>query len=125
MSPARLGVRPVNDEAVSAVAGGVMPLFDHEGRFPVACPGHGSRTAAGGTYPPELLPPVFASLGHFMPMRYSIEAFRISISGGLMSRFWFDVTLLALLLVSAIALLLIVVHRRRRFSMKDLHPPFG
>ena len=82
-------------------------------------------TAAGGTYPPELLPPVFASLGHFMPMRYSIEAFRISISGGLMSRFWFDVTLLALLLVSAIALLLIVVHRRRRFSMKDLHPPFG
>lgn len=42
-----------------------------------------------------------------------------------MSRFWFDVTLLALLLVSAIALLLIVVHRRRRFSMKDLHPPFG
>ncbi|HMR13389.1 MAG TPA: YhgE/Pip domain-containing protein [Arachnia sp.] len=82
-------------------------------------------TAAGGTYPPELLPPVFASLGHFMPMRYSIEAFRIAISGGLMSRFWFDVTLLALLLVSAIALLLIVVHRRRRFSMKDLHPPFG
>ena len=60
-----------------------------------------------------------------MPMRYSIEAFRIAISGGLMSRFWFDVTLLALLLVSAIALLLIVVHRRRRFSMKDLHPPFG
>ncbi len=82
-------------------------------------------TTAGGTYPPELLPPVFASLGHFMPMRYSIEAFRIAISGGLMSRFWFDVTLLALLLVSAIALLLIVVHRKRRFSMKDLHPPFG
>lgn len=35
-SPARLGVRPVKGEALSAVAGGVIPLFDHEGRFPTA-----------------------------------------------------------------------------------------
>ncbi|MFT3888259.1 MAG: YhgE/Pip domain-containing protein [Arachnia sp.] len=81
-------------------------------------------TAAGGTYPPELLPPFFAALGHFMPMRYSIEAFRIAISGGTMNRFVLDVALLALLLVSAIGLLVLVVHKRRRFSMKDLHPPF-
>ncbi|MBK7822260.1 MAG: YhgE/Pip domain-containing protein [Tessaracoccus sp.] len=82
-------------------------------------------TAAGGTYPPEMLPPFFASLGRFMPMRYSIEAFRIAISGGLMSRFVLDVALLALVLLSSVVLLLVVVHRRRRFSMKDLHPPFG
>lgn len=82
-------------------------------------------TAAGGTYPPELLPPFFQALGPFMPMTYTIDAFRIAISGGLMSRFVRDVVLLVVLFASCIGLLMLVVHRRRRFRMNDLHPPLG
>ncbi len=80
-------------------------------------------TAAGGTYPPELLPPFFAAIGHFVPMSYSIDAFRIAISGGLMSKFIRDIALLATLFFSCMALLVLVVHRKRRFTVKDLHPP--
>ncbi|AQP48625.1 hypothetical protein BW730_15055 [Tessaracoccus aquimaris] len=80
-------------------------------------------TAAGGTYPPELLPPFFAAIGHFVPMSYSIDAFRIAISGGLMSKFVRDLALLATLFFSCMALLVLVVHRKRRFTVKDLHPP--
>lgn len=80
-------------------------------------------SSAGGTYPPELLPPLFATIGQFMPMTYSIDAFRIAISGGLMSKFFLDVGLLVVLFASCIGLLMLVVHRRRRFSMSDLHPP--
>ena len=81
-------------------------------------------SSAGGTYPPELLPPLFATIGHFMPMTYTIDAFRIAISGGLMTKFVRDIALLAVLFGSSIGLLMLVVHRRRRFSMTDLHPPF-
>ena len=82
-------------------------------------------TAAGGTYPPQLLPPFFATIGHFMPMTYTISAFRIGISGGLMGNFARDAALMVFLFCSCMALLVLVVRRRRRFSVKDLHPPFG
>ena len=82
-------------------------------------------SSSGGTYPPELLPPFFAAIGHVMPMTYTIDAFRIAISGGLMSKLARDAFLMVVLLVSCLALLVVVVHRRRRFSEKDLHPPFG
>ncbi len=82
-------------------------------------------TAAGGTYPPELLPPFFAAVSHFVPMTYSIDAFRIAISGGQMGRFARDIALLVALFVSSMGLLLVVVHRRRRFRITDLHPPLG
>ncbi|MFT3876264.1 MAG: YhgE/Pip domain-containing protein [Propioniciclava sp.] len=82
-------------------------------------------TAAGGTYPPELLPPFFASIGHLMPMTYTIDAFRIVISGGLMSSLVRDLTLMGVLAASCLALLVLVVHRKRRFSMTDLHPLLG
>jgi len=82
-------------------------------------------TAAGGTYPPELLPPFFAAISHVVPMTYSIDAFRIAISGGLMTRFVRDIALLLVLFASSMALLVFVVHRRRRFRITDLHPPLG
>ncbi|WP_197511028.1 YhgE/Pip family protein [Tessaracoccus coleopterorum] len=82
-------------------------------------------TAAGGTYPPELLPPFFAAISHAVPMTYSIDAFRIAISGGLMTRFVRDIALLLVLFGSSMALLVLVVHRRRRFRITDLHPPLG
>lgn len=82
-------------------------------------------TAAGGTYPPELLPSAFAALSPFMPMTYTIDAFRIAISGGLMSRFLRDVVLMLAFFVSCLTLLVLVVRRRRQFRMTDLHPPLG
>ncbi len=82
-------------------------------------------SSSGGTYPPELLPPFFSTIGHFMPMTYTIDAFRICISGGLMPKLARDALLMVVLLVSCLALLVAVVHRRRRFTPKDLHPPLG
>lgn len=79
-------------------------------------------TAAGGTYPPELLPPFFAAISHFVPMTYSIDAFRIVISGGLMSKLVRDLVLLSSLFVCCMGLIVFVVHRRRRFRIKDIHP---
>lgn len=81
--------------------------------------------SAGGTYPPELLPPFFANLSHVMPMTYTIDAFRIAISGGLMDKFWRDIILLLLLLASCVTLLVLVVRSKRRFRLSDLHPPLG
>ena len=82
-------------------------------------------SSSGGTYPPELLPPFFAAIGHVMPMTYTIDAFRICISGGLMSKLARDAVLMLILLVSCVGLLVLVVHRRRQFTTKDLHPPLG
>ena len=82
-------------------------------------------SSSGGTYPPELLPPFFATIGHVMPMTYAIDAFRICISGGLMSKLARDAALMVALLVSCVGLLVVVVHRRRQFTAKDLHPPLG
>lgn len=82
-------------------------------------------TSAGGTYPPELLPPFFAAIGHVMPMTYTIDAFRIAISGGLMSKFLRDLLLMGVLYASCLALLVMVVHAKRRFRVADLHPALG
>lgn len=82
-------------------------------------------TSAGGTYPPELLPPFFSALGQVMPMTYTIDAFRICISGGLMDKLARDVALMVVLLGSCLGLLVAVVHSRRQFRLSDLHPPLG
>ena len=82
-------------------------------------------TSAGGTYPAVLLPPVFAHLGHVMPMTYTINAFRITISGGLTELLVRDLSLMALLLASCLGTLVAVVHAKRRFRPRDLHPALG
>lgn len=80
-------------------------------------------SGAGGTYPAVLLPGFFRALNPFMPMTYSIDAFRIAISGGLMSKFVIDLCVLGGMLLASFGALLLVVHRKRVFTMKDLHPP--
>ena len=82
-------------------------------------------TSAGGTYPAVLLPPVFAHLGHVMPMTHTINAFRITISGGLTELLVRDMSLMMLLLASCLGLLVAVVHAKRRFRPSDLHPALG
>jgi putative membrane protein len=80
-------------------------------------------TAGGGTYPGPLLPQFFRSISPFLPMTYLIDAFRVAISGGLMSHLVRDVVILALIAAGALGLCILVVRRRQQFSMKDLHPP--
>lgn len=82
-------------------------------------------TSTGGTYPPELLPPFFASIGHLMPMTYTIDAFRIAISGGPLDRLVADLALMGVLFASSLGLLVAVIRRRRRFRPSDLRPGLG
>ena len=69
-----------------------------------------------------MLPGFFRWLHPFMPMTYSIEAFRQTISGGLDSHFWGPLAVLVGLGAVASLLEFAVVRGRQRFRMKDLHP---
>ncbi len=80
-------------------------------------------TSAGGTYPGPLLPGFFQTISPFLPMTYLIDAFRVTISGGLMSHLVRDVIILAMVAAAALGLCVATVSRRKQFSMKDLHPP--
>ena len=80
-------------------------------------------SAAGGTYPPQLLPDFFAALHPFLPMTYLIDAFRVPISGGQLPHLARDVVVLLLVAVVTLALVVATVRRRQQFRMADLHPP--
>lgn len=79
--------------------------------------------ASEGLYPKEILPPFFAHLSPWLPMTYLIDAYRVVISGGLMSHLGRDLGILAVFSVVNLGLLWLVVSRRRTLRMKDLHPP--
>lgn len=79
--------------------------------------------ASEGLYPKEILPPFFAHLSPWLPMTYLIDAYRVVISGGLMSHLGRDLGILAAFSVVNLGLLWMVVSRRRTLRMKDLHPP--
>ena len=124
-------VHPVATVALTVLAALAFSGIAHLMRMALGLPGSAlllvwlvlQLSSTGGTYPTAVLPPFFAAIGHFVPMSYSIDAFRIAISGGLMSKFIRDIALLATLFFSCMALLVLVVHRKRRFTVKDLHPP--
>lgn len=78
--------------------------------------------STGGTFPAPLLPSFFATISHVMPMTYLIDAFRITISGGLMEHLLRDIVVLAGGAVLALGLCVAVVVRRQQFTMDDLHP---
>ena len=73
-------------------------------------------------YKRQVLPGFFRWLHPFMPMSYSIEAFRHAISGGLDSRYWGPMAVLLALGAVLVVLDVLVIRRRQRFRMKDLHP---
>jgi putative membrane protein len=80
-------------------------------------------SAAGGTYPPSLLPELFAALHPFLPMTYLVDAFRVTISGGQTAHLVRDVVVLLGVAVVALGLVVVTVRRRQQFRMSDLHPP--
>ncbi|MCK0110623.1 YhgE/Pip domain-containing protein [Ornithinimicrobium sp. F0845] len=78
--------------------------------------------ASGGTYPSAILPGFFSAIAPFLPMTYLIDAYRIVISGGPLSRLALDVIVLAVITGITMLLCTVVVRRRQRFTVRDLHP---
>lgn len=123
-------VHPVRAVALTVLVAVVFSLIAHLVQTALGTPGSAlllvllilQLASTGGTYPAEVLPGFFQALHPFMPMSYSIEAFRNAISGGLDQRFWVPVVVLMGIGAAALALDVLVVRRRRRFRMKDLHP---
>ena len=123
-------VHPVRAVALTVLVAVVFSLIAHLVQTALGTPGSAlllvllilQLASTGGTYPAEVLPGFFQALHPFMPMSYSIEAFRNAISGGLDQRFWVSVVVLMGVGAVALALDVLVVRRRRRFRMKDLHP---
>jgi len=77
----------------------------------------------GGTFPVTMLPPVYQKLAVVMPMKYSVDAFRVLISGGPMSTLALGFAVEGGILVISMIITLVLVHRHKLFRMRDLHPP--
>lgn len=79
--------------------------------------------STGGTYPPAVLPRFFAAVHPFMPMSYLIDAYRVTISGGLTGHLVRDVIVLAAIAVLALSIGALMLIKKQRFALRDLHPP--
>ena len=79
--------------------------------------------ASGGTFPVTMLNSFYQGFAAIAPMRYTVDAFRVVISGGQLDIYWRSVSLLALSLVLSMLLIRFLVERRQQFRMRDLHPP--
>jgi putative membrane protein len=129
-----LGLDPVHPVLVMALATLAAICFSaiaHLLRTALGTPGSSlllvllilQLTAGGGTYPAPLLPGFFAAIHPFLPMTYLIDAYRVAISGGELSHLAGDAAVLAAVAVVVLSLTVLTVHRRKEFSMRDLHPP--
>lgn len=79
--------------------------------------------ASGGTFPVAMLQPFYQALSIVSPMRYSVDAFRVVISGGTAFQYWGSVAVLFGIAVLSLAASYYLVHKRKQFRMRDLHPP--
>lgn len=128
-----LGLEPEHGAAavllvvVTAIA---FSLIAHTMRMALGLPGSAlllvllilQLSSTGGTYPADVLPPFFQWISPFMPITYTIDAFRIVISSGLWSHFLRDLGVLLVICVTTLGLDVLAVAGRQRFAMKDLHP---
>ncbi|QOQ38129.1 YhgE/Pip family protein [Trueperella pecoris] len=79
--------------------------------------------ASGGTFPTDMLNPFYRALSVISPMRYSVDAFRVAISGGTDQQYWGSLAVLAGILIFSLGMTYWLVGRRRILRMRDLHPP--
>ncbi|GAA2938904.1 YhgE/Pip domain-containing protein [Microbacterium luteolum] len=78
---------------------------------------------AGGTFPWQTLPAPLAALHHVLPLGYVVDAMRQLMYGGNLARAGWDLAVLALWLVGALALAMIGVTRMtHRRTLRDLQP---
>lgn len=79
--------------------------------------------ASGGTFPVAMLVPFYRAISVISPMRYSVEGFRVAISGGTNEQYWGAVAVLLGIVVVSMVIAYVVVRRYKVFSMRQLHPP--
>ncbi|WP_407361621.1 YhgE/Pip family protein [Microbacterium sp. LBN7] len=78
---------------------------------------------AGGTFPWQTLPAPLAALHHVLPLGYVVDAMRQLMYGGDLARAGWDLAVLALWLVGALALAMVGVTRMtHRRTLRDLQP---
>lgn len=77
----------------------------------------------GGTFPVTMLSPFYQKLSIIMPMKYSVDAFRVLISGGQTSVLATAFAVEGGILLVSTIITLTMVHRHKLFRMRDLHPP--
>lgn len=78
---------------------------------------------AGGTFPWQTLPAPLAALHHVLPLGYVVDAMRQLMYGGDLSRAGWDLAVLGMWLVGALALAAIGVTRMtHRRTLRDLQP---
>lgn len=124
-------VHPVATVLLTALGALVFSGIAHLMRMALGLPGSAlllvwlvlQLSATGGTYPVEVLPPFFAWIHPFMPISYTIDAFRVVISGGQWAHLMGDVAVLVGIGAAALVLDVLAVMARQRFRMSDLHPP--
>lgn len=78
-------------------------------------------TAAGGTYPIETSPSFFGFLHALLPMTYAVHGLRAATAGGT-TGVAFDVFVLVVFALGALALTALAAKRRERVTMTVLHP---
>ena len=78
--------------------------------------------SAGGTYPIETTPAFLQAISPYLPMTYVVSGLREAITGGVETRFWTSVVVLATIFVVSLAATSIASARKRIWTMSRLHP---
>lgn len=75
-------------------------------------------STTGGTFPPELLSPLFRDVHTYLTFTYAIGALREVISGVLWSNYWYCIEILAVFTISAFILTLLLKGKLNRGTTK-------
>jgi putative membrane protein len=78
--------------------------------------------SAGGTYPIQTTPAFLQAISPYLPMTYAVNGLREAITGGIETRFWTSVVVLAAIFVVSLAATSIASARKRVWTMSRLHP---
>ncbi|PRY13889.1 YhgE/Pip family protein [Kineococcus rhizosphaerae] len=79
-------------------------------------------TSAGGTYPVGTSPDFFGGLHPFLPMSYAVDGLRHLVTGAPAGPVWTDVAVLLGFGVLALGVTVLACHRRRTWTVAELHP---
>lgn len=78
--------------------------------------------SAGGTYPIETEPGFLRAINPYMPMTYVVQGLRESITGGLDTKFWTSIVVLASIFIISLVGSSFMAARKKMWSMSRLHP---
>jgi len=78
--------------------------------------------SAGGTYPIQTTPSFLQAISPYLPMTYVVTGLREAITGGIETRFWSSVIVLAAIFMVSLAATSLASARKRIWTMSRLHP---